>query len=128
MNLLNNYVKVLTVILLDGKPFEDVVAAAGEGWSRRLKSKVYKIVMSTVWELYMKGISKKDALVHVDIDHQNKRLRVILFMDKRLYDGLFGKYIKEQQMRELAKLIRKLQDRIWDVDWIEFILEIEEDK
>jgi len=127
MNLLNNYSRVLTIVLLEGKAFEDTFAAGEEGWSKRVKAVIYKIFVEVVGDLYMAWMEKNDALVHIDIDHENKRLRAILFMDRRLYNKLFGRFIEEQQLRELAKLVKELQDRIWAIDWIEFILEIEED-
>lgn len=128
MNLLNNYSRIVTIVLLEGNPFEDTVAAGKEGWSTRVKTLTYKIFIDAVADLYMVWMEKNDALVHVDIDNEKKRLRVILFMDKRLYNKLFGRFIEEQQIRELARLVKELQDRLWDIDWMEFILEIEEDR
>jgi hypothetical protein len=126
MNLLNNYSRVLTIVLIEGRAFEDMAKLGNEGWSKRVKSSIYNIFIDVVGNLYMAWMEKDDALVHIDIDHEKKCLRAILFMDKRLYNKLFGRFIEEQQLRELARLVKELQDRIWAIDWMEFILEIKE--
>jgi len=125
MNFLKNYRRLFSIILFENKPFEDVFATPKERAGKRIKKEVYKIFENTIWKLYMRSITKHDAMVHVDIDHEKKRLKAIIFIDKGLYNNLFGKYIFEQQMRELARLINMLGDSIEDIDWIEFVLEIE---
>ena len=127
INLLGNHKRLLTSVLFENKPFEDVFASDREEALKRVRIRVCRIFENVVYSLYMRSIEEREAVVRTAANKEKKQLRTILYIDNNLYDSLFGKYIKEQQLIELAKLINLLIVEIAKVDWIEFVLGIEED-
>lgn len=128
MNLLNDYRRVLTSILFEGKLFEDIInSGIAEGSAGAVKYEMYKITKDVLWQLCMTGVEKKELLIHVEFDYEEKRLRTIVFFRIRLYNRLFGNLIPEQQMKELARLINALVDKIDSYDWPQFVLDLEDE-
>jgi hypothetical protein len=128
MNLLNDYRRVLTSILFEGKLFEDVVNSdIPDGSAGAVKREVYRITKDVLWQLCMTGVDKKDLLVHVEFNYDKKTLRAIIFFRNRLYNRLFGNLIPDQQMRELARIVNALIDRIDAFDWAQFVLDLEDE-
>lgn len=126
MNLLNDYRRVLTSILFEGKLFEDIInSGIAEGSAGAVKYEMYKITKNVLWQLCMTGVEKKELLIHVEFDYEEKRLRAVVFFRIRLYNRLFGNLIPEQQMKELARLINALVDKIDSYDWPQFVLDFE---
>lgn len=128
MNLLNDYTRILTSILFEGKLFEDVInTGIVENSARIVKNEMYKITKDVLWQLYMMGTEKKNLMVHVEFNYDDKKLRTIIFFKLRLYNRLFGNLIPDQKMKEMARLINGLMDKIDSYDWAQFILDLKED-
>ena len=129
MNLLNDYTRVLTSILFEGKLFESVInSGIAENSAKVVKEEIRKTTKDVLWRLYMTGTEKEDFLVHVEFNYGDKKLRTIIFFKLRLYNRLFGKLIPDQQMRELARLINGLVDKIDSYDWAQFVLDISKEE
>lgn len=128
MNLLNDYTRILTSILFEGKLFESVLnSGIAENSAKLVKDKMYKITKNVLWQLYMTGTEKRDVLIHVEFNYEDKKLRTIIFFKLRLYNRLFGNLIQDQHMRELARLINGLVDKIDSYDWAQFVLDLKEE-
>lgn len=121
-NFLNNYVRILTSILFEGKVFEAVInSEPTEGCAVAVKDKMYHITSDVMWELYMFRVPKRNFLIHVEFDYEGKRLKTIIFISIKLHDRLFGKLITEQKWRELARMFSALSEKINDFDWPQFV-------
>lgn len=129
MNLLNDYTRILTITLFEGKLFESVInSGIAENSAKVVKDEMYKITKDVIWQLYMTGTEKEDFLVHVEFNYEDKKLRTIIFFKLRLYDRLFGKLILEQQMKELARLVIGLIKKIDSYDWAQFVLDLSKEE
>lgn len=122
-NFLNNYARILTSILFEGKVFEDVVnSSPTEGAGAAVKDKLYSIAQQTLWEVYMTGAEKRDFLVHIEFDYEGKRFKSIIFVKMKLWNRLFGNLIPDQKWMELARFVNALTERVDSVDWADFVL------
>jgi hypothetical protein len=123
-NFLNNYTRILTAILFEGKLFEGVMnSSPTEGSGQKVKNKLYSMANEVLWEVYMTGSDKKDFLVHIEFDYEGKRFKAIIFMSMKLWNRLFGNLIPDQKWMELSRYVNALTERVDSVDWAQFVLE-----
>ena len=125
-NFLNDYARILTSILLEGKLFEDVMnSSPTEDAGDLVKERLYGIAVQTLWQVYMTGVEKRDFLVHVEFDYKGKRLKTIIFMRMKLWRRLFGNLIPDQKWMELGRFVSALTKNVDSINWGKFVLEPE---
>jgi len=128
MNFLNDYKRILTTILFEGKLFEDITNnEMSDNAASVVRKKVNMVARRVVWEVFITGVEIEDFFTSVEFDYEENRLRTILYFKKKLFNRLFGNLVAEQKSRELARLINALEKAMDNVDWAQLILDVEVD-
>lgn len=128
MNFINDYKRIMTTVLFEGKLFEDITNnEMSDNATTVVRDKVNVVAKEVIWEVFITGVEIEDFFTNVEFDYEENKLRTILYFKKKLFNRLFGNLVPEQKSRELARLINALEEAMDDVDWAQLILDVEVD-